>query len=304
MGDPDDKDDSFMCQKVRDEKWDPRLVQTSVKFEFPSETLTTYPLHLSIKGFDPKKLSVILTTLAQCVQGIDKCAWSTRAFDHLEIKIDFHTLNKSWCKKQNYVGACTCNTGYTEQSQRKRIIYVYREQDWRKVLLHELIHAYQWERHVPCHPKITNAYEGFVEAWALFMQEYLFVSTNTFETGLSDEEITLQEKLYTWMMQVKKQKKIEFTNATAYMVLKHYLLTRYTWSDLEKCIRSKQEAKRILNECADAMDTDLSFTKLSSPNCIRTISYTVHQVPVGFRSKAEMEMHWISAVPCDLCSMR
>ena len=304
MGDPDDKEGSFMCQKVREEKWDPRLVRQGVRFEFPSGTLTSFPLTVSIKGFDAKKLATVLETLARCVRGIDSCSWSLCEFKRLEIIIDFHTLNKSWCKKQNYIGACSCNTGYTEQTQGKQVIYVYREQDWRKVLLHELIHAYQWERNVPSHPKIKNAFEGFVEAWALFMQEQLFVHQSTFLQGLSKEERELQEKLCTWMMQIKKQKTKEWTNATAYMVLKRYLLAQYSWSELETCIRSAPEAKRILNACADAISKDLlsDSTNQSPAQCIRTVSYTVHQVPVGFRSQEEMQ--WSSSASCPQCRVR
>ncbi len=82
------------------------------------------------------------------------------------------------------IGACNCNGGYTSMSdyRSKTEVVVFREQDWSKVLIHELLHAFEWEKDLSNKPvyipewinnstkKINVRFgEAFVEAWAVIL---------------------------------------------------------------------------------------------------------------------------------------
>lgn len=124
-------------------------------------------VRISRRCDQPYDLSLILDYVEQAATFIGRLHWS-EPMSHLEIDLFLTPLKKVWCPNKlavNLIGKCEVNSGETYfASKDRRHITVWRSEDWSKVILHELFHAFNWDRLVPS--TSDNQSEALVETMA------------------------------------------------------------------------------------------------------------------------------------------
>tara|TARA_Y100000389_G_scaffold86932_1_gene83582 strand:+ start:16710 stop:17525 length:816 start_codon:yes stop_codon:yes gene_type:complete len=137
--------------------------------------------NIEITGFiarnmsDDRLLGVVCYVLSAIVLVLRHSADTNIAL--LSVKI-YLTPNKKTGKRGTQLGATNINSGYCEITGERREIVIYREEEWFKVLLHELLHATScgppaveeaaFTRFIRRQFNITGVSleEGYVEFWA------------------------------------------------------------------------------------------------------------------------------------------
>jgi hypothetical protein len=110
---------------------------------------------------------------AQWVAGL----WWSEPIAGLTISVWLTPIKKTWCSegggkggRSSRLGRCEVNSGETRFARDgSRHISVWRAEDWSKVVLHELFHAFGWDRLVPEEQRRngSNPSEALVEAMAI-----------------------------------------------------------------------------------------------------------------------------------------
>jgi hypothetical protein len=101
---------------------------------------------------------------------------SQRFKGQLGVRIYFTPFQKQWNpQKEHDIRPCHINSGQTDfYDNGNRLITIWRREDFHKVLIHELLHAYNWDRLVPSdvrHNTKTHQHQGeaAVEAMAFLL---------------------------------------------------------------------------------------------------------------------------------------
>jgi hypothetical protein len=90
--------------------------------------------------------------------------WSrVRSSDRWTIDIYLTPMKKRWCNDSKEIGICDANSGETEQSAGAVTVRIIRAECCVRTIIHELLHAHQWDRIVP---NGNDDSEGVVEAIA------------------------------------------------------------------------------------------------------------------------------------------
>lgn len=126
---------------------------------------------------DDNKINVdrIMDYIEMSVRWISRLANSV-SLKRLGILLQLVPIKKIWCPEEgNVLGKCQVNSGETDfLSSTTRQIRIWRIEDWSKVLLHELFHAFDWDRFVSLRRSSTES-EAVIELMAL-VTHCLFLS--------------------------------------------------------------------------------------------------------------------------------
>jgi hypothetical protein len=173
-------------------------------------------------------LDKILNYAEVVLRWISTLNWST-PLNELNVTLTLAPHVKKFCwNASSTITKCNINSGETEFFPGlKREIRVWRREDYHKVLIHELLHAFNWDRLV--NDKNINAIinqrnkresEGFIEAVALLLHVLIiggkeWVRIWEIERRLTAKQMILLQK-HTW--------KNENTNINEYIFVKAALL--------------------------------------------------------------------------------
>ncbi len=191
--------------------------------------------------------------------------WSTALRRPLDITIYFTPYKKTWSLARQNIGPCEINSGQTDfYSDGTRKITIWRREDYHKVLLHELLHAYDWDSLVPVAVRhSTNSHvhhaEAVVEACALLLHCILLR-----DEGYGDV-LQLLEKERQWMWTqahwyLQSKATSTETHAYEYIVLKTALLFSdesldwfLTWLSLPTKHACQLQWPKMMQTCLDLL---------------------------------------------------
>lgn len=130
---------------------------------------------------EPISLPKIGEYIVSVVSWIQTLRWSSQKLRRLKIELYLTPHKKIWCQSQtSTIDRCHMNSGETEFfGNTAASISIWRREDMSKVLIHELLHAFDWDRLLPLsvrHNTITKTHEAesVVEALANIFQSLLF----------------------------------------------------------------------------------------------------------------------------------
>lgn len=173
------------------------------------------------RGEEPYDLEGILEYVFAVVEWVQGLRWSTPIAD-LQVRLWLTPFSKIWCPRSDVptvVGKCEVNSGETAfKGSSRREVTVWRREDWSKVVIHELLHAFNWDRLVPQTP--DNQSEALVELMALILHSQLIGGPHNWAAVLQREtEWTANQVKYLdrfpWVAQ---------TSVRSYYILKAALL--------------------------------------------------------------------------------
>jgi hypothetical protein len=126
-------------------------------------------IHIPIALQEPTNPELIHAYVRRATELVAGLRWSARSIQTLTIDLWLTPIPKLWHSSRSPVlGRAEVNSGETEfSSSTTRHIRVWRIEDWSKVLLHELLHAFNWDRLVPS--VCVGQSEGLVEAVAVLL---------------------------------------------------------------------------------------------------------------------------------------
>jgi len=139
-----------------------------------------------IRSDDCPDEEISLPLIGQYVLGliawIQTLRWSSRELKRLKVELYLSPHKKVWCPAMTTtIDRCHMNSGETSfyEKEAAAAIKIWRREDYAKVLIHELLHAFDWDRLVPVqvrHNVKTKVHEAeaVVEALANVFQCLLF----------------------------------------------------------------------------------------------------------------------------------
>lgn len=213
-----------------------------------------------------------VATLVRYVSGaiefIASLRWSTK---HPSIRLNIHLFLSSHVKRwyprpnqTNVVTPCDINSGETSfDSNHRRTIRIWRREDIHKVLLHELLHAYDWDRLIPQSPSNHLESEAFIE-WLACLIHCLLQGSERFVKNLRREtrhSMRLARLLVTHRCDSSKS----CTAERYYITLKSQMLKHVPtiWHWLIHS-RSEDEARRNWPDMIDHIRTSEPIRSLPS----------------------------------------
>lgn len=204
---------SFICPAIQT-----YIDQTAFQ-TFHKEKKSPFPIDLYVK-LDPLIIektnpNLILEYMEFCVDYIASLRWSS-PIDYLSVTIEFSPAKKVWCGGE--IDKCNINSGETDFQGKKRYIRIWRREDYHKVLLHELLHAFNWDRLVQSENPRES--EAMIEALAVLFHCWILGGDQNQEL-LEKERRWFTKQLY-WLKTRKWSTKD--TNVSEYIILKSALL--------------------------------------------------------------------------------
>lgn len=238
-------------------------------------------------------LSHLHNFVKQMTAWVQTLKWSTRNVSRLTIKLYLTPIRKEWSPQTDglVIGPCQINSGETNyDSETARSITVWRREDFHKVLLHELLHAFDWDRLVPTslrHNRATHQHQGeaLVEACANILQCCLFAETE------EDLERAIQTERKYAVNQVRQLSAFRWsspkTHVYEYCILKTALLCTAAANERFQSWLSQRSVAACQATWVKLTQTGLQELKAllpSSPEQTDTISLQLvsHQLPVCF----------------------
>jgi len=204
---------SFICPTIK------QYLENKTFVEFKRSVKTPFSFDLRVM-IDPESQeksdgNLILDYMEFCVNWISSLRWSL-PIDYLSVSVELTPAKKVWCGGQ--IGKCNINSGETDFRGAKRYIRIWRREDYHKVLLHELLHAFDWDRLVQS--KNPRESEAMIEALAVLFHCWVL--------GGSQNQKLLEKERRWFTKQLHWLKTREWftndTNVSEYIVLKSALL--------------------------------------------------------------------------------
>lgn len=170
----DDPNDSFMCPRIRNYLQTHFLVHehsvTTLARDAENRVLN---LQVTLDWYFPENTLYDLVRLQsaalQWVQSVAALRWSVPPpSKRLTIIVFLTPFLKTWCPNDEHeITPTHMNSGQTEFfANGDRKITLWRREDFHKVFLHELLHAFGWDRLVSSPSSTTRESEALVEAVA------------------------------------------------------------------------------------------------------------------------------------------
>ena len=215
----------------------------------------------------------LLTFIENCIRWINDLKWSSQKNINLHIKIYFTDYKKIACFPNLVFNRCHINSGETDFNGSNRTITIWRREDYHKVLIHELLHAFDWDDLVPVevrHKPGNHQGEALVEAVAFLLHCFLIGGPDW---------LSILEKEREWSLNLVRILKGEKwspgdTNIREYIILKTALI--YNENTFTQFIRFLQlpnkkscqnEWLNLINNCMQELNMNLVIGKVSSKNC-------------------------------------
>ena len=218
----------FICPSIADyirecEKTDDGLIVAERKGEIKSIQLrfvirASIGKHCTVE-YDLERILDYVLAVTEFIGGL---YWSER-INFLTITLWLTPLRKIWCPapaSTNLIGKCQVNSGDTSFPKHdRRHIRVWRAEDWSKVVLHELFHAFNWDRLVP--RTVDNQSEALVETMAVLVHCQILAGSRGWRKLLEAELQWMRKQVATL---VRYPWKPEKTSVRSYYILKTSLL--------------------------------------------------------------------------------
>lgn len=234
-------------------------------------------------GYD---LGAILDYVLMAAEWVGRLKWSTPV-RRLSVTLWLSPMKKVWCpvaQGVNLIGKCEVNSGETHfVSGDRRNISVWRAEDWSKVVLHELFHAFNWDRLVPS--TRDNQSEALVETMAILTHCQLLGGPNGWRELLAVEQQWMWQQVLTLFRHPWKPVQ---TSVHSYYVLKCALIMALpvfsawlkqpsetacadSWPQLVELVLKQLHAARITHSGQP------STASVSPPQCI-SLRMSFHQL--------------------------
>lgn len=220
---------SFICPTIKKEI-ESRHHKSETKKTFhgqcvPKRKNFSFPYTITVVMCDttePYDMDALIELVRFLILWIVDLKWST-SISSLDVRLDLTQHKKQWCWKQtSIIDKCNINSGETEFDGLKRVIRIWRREDYHKVLIHELLHAFNWDRLIPHLPKSQGRQsEAMVEAVAFILHAKLLGGPTNFRAILTSERAwsaTLTDLLF------QKSWSTRDTNVKEYIILKSSLV--------------------------------------------------------------------------------
>lgn len=279
----------YVCPRIRaflKENRDYDMLQRSINI---GTSRVSFQVGIVRRGSPTYDLESILDYCTLATEIVSSLAWSSSNVTELEVTLWLTPFRKTWCVEQgvdqgaskgfNSLGVCEVNSGETRFiGFHKRQITVWRAEDWSKVLLHELFHAFDWDRLVPSTP--DNQSEALVEAMATLVHCQLL-------GGREWPSILTQERV--WMLRqvcalTSNPWQANKTSVTSYYLLKASLLYNdAAMRRLKEWLQSKTE-----QDCRKSWDRMVQRQRDALSNYISSSSICAD--PFWLRSCVPMRM--------------
>lgn len=229
--------DSFCCPEIELESkrariiWDRKLLAVGPYARAHTLTLRV-PNKTPYISMKTSCFRSILSFVEQAISFISRLRWSEGHHPTLQIEVYLSDHPKIWrpnpASASNIITPCDINSGETLfSSPTTRVIRIWRREDFHKVLIHELLHAYDWDRLIPNRVGFGAESEAFIEWMACVIHCFLIENSSKlgFWTVLK-QEIKHAEKqvqaLLTYGFRITAE-----TSPQYYIILKYQLLVSF-----------------------------------------------------------------------------
>lgn len=229
----------------------------------------------AVAAAEPADLAALLALVELLVRWVASLRWSAGVRELL-VDLDLTGFKKEWCWRDGEdITPCNINSGETElDGSGYRAVHVWRREDFHKVLLHELLHAFNWDRLVPRTAGRGLESEAAVEAVALLLHCRL-LAPNRGAGGLAGALALLgEERVWTAglaRLLARAPGAGERTNVAQYVTLRAALtltdplLARFAaWLALDS-VRACRDAWRALAD-AGLRELPLAVAQMPAPS--------------------------------------
>jgi hypothetical protein len=273
-GGVDDDDADFVCPTIRKhigsfgpQHWGEKpglaTLERLVSLELKPGIFTRcrFRVAISLECSVPFDLKLVLDYVEAVVGWVGSLYWSTSTIEQLNITLWLTPFRKVWCPKSgeiNLIGRCEVNSGETSfVNSKRRDVTVWRVEDWSKVLLHELLHAFNWDHLVP--KTSDNQSEALVETMATILHCQLLGGPLGWSTILETER--------KWMIQhvralISYQWKPDKTSVRSYYILKAALI--FALPEFARWLRQTDQTMSQMHNSWKAMASDCVAKLLSN----------------------------------------
>jgi hypothetical protein len=193
------------------------------------------------------------------------------------LKITLLGARKIWCG-ESVLTPCHVNSGWTEFGRGFGItrVQIYRREDWSKVLLHELLHACDWDRlapggvpaNAPANSRLPNepASEAIVEAVAVWLHSNMLATDRTDLAGIWRAEQAHTRKL---AAHVLSRTFTATTNVRSYYLLKAGLMgTPEGWNATVAWLQTPNPAQGWAAHVYAAMERTKQIPPIAFDGCV------------------------------------
>jgi hypothetical protein len=252
----------------------------------------TIDVALWLKPDDFPEETICLPAIGRFILDVTRWIASLRwsqPLSALKIKMSFSPYKKQWCPETTQeIDRCHMNSGETtsfgcakrgSRAQKKAEIEIWRREDWHKVLIHELLHAFDWDRLIPIdlrHNQLKRVHEAeaIVEALAnVFQCLLLFPNPSEFKEALRKERkhaIALAQNLQDRDWTTKETHVREYCFIKAALLCSEKSFQRF-WSWLH--CKSEKECQTLWTSVRDSCVSELTSIlslqrRFKSSSCI------------------------------------
>jgi hypothetical protein len=184
---------------------------------FPYTIRITIPDDVRTK--EPVDTDSLLSLIERLIDWTASLGWS-EPISSLVVRLDLSSAKKQFCRSNGpEITRCTINSGETDLTGGRREIRIWRREDFHKVLMHELLHAFGFDRLLSATK--LQASEAVVEAIALLMHCRLLGGTAGFDAILAAERRWTARLV---RMLMHRRWTTADTNVREYIVLKAALM--------------------------------------------------------------------------------
>ena len=247
---------------------------------------TRYALSVVVPAGTPADAERMLDYLEGVVRWVSSLRWSA-SVSSVDLELACTPFPKRWdWQRSSTIGRCEVNSGETDfPSASRRQIRIWRREDWSKVALHELLHAFMWDRLVPSSREGES--EALVEAVAVLLHSILLGGSTLGAARIMEDERR-------WMLAQSRalhsrRWTAERTHVRSYYMLKTALLAvPESYADFASWITGPSEAdlRRRWPELADRAMERL-FSILARPTSALTVPEPTDD------AERRMEMHMV-----------
>jgi hypothetical protein len=191
-------------KEIRDQYMHHQASYTNIVYEFTSVQRRNIMLFISYLG--RKNTEAIGQYIAKCISFMEKYALDTCSHN-LTIYL-YLTPHRKYLPsdEKTEIDTVHCNTAFTFSCMKTNEIIIFREEEWKKVFVHELMHAFgidfsgassetmkdvdnRLKQMFPgLDPKMEDIrlYEAYTETWADIL--YLMLNNHSLEKGILEEQ--------------------------------------------------------------------------------------------------------------------
>ncbi len=196
-----------------------------------------------------------------------------------KIVICMSPKRKMWGRKSK-MGICHVNSGQTDF--RNKTISIWRLEEWDKVLIHELLHWYNWEHNLEQNTIVRNADEAWVETWATII--HLVSITDSLNSFSEKWQSNLQWATSQRDLLLQNKSKMNWSTCSvdAYYILKCHILQYIDKIGINQWLSKIEEYRKTWKQFVSAVTiafTPLQFVHENKGTTLRMTRFGFHYLP-------------------------